>query len=215
MTAKKTVAAFAMLAGLMLPAAALADTAAWEFTTVGTSLNNGVGWSFGEVFVPTENLNVTFLGYYSVTGDATGLAEDHPVSLYDAAGNLLAATVINSSSTYTDSDHFVFNPITSLELLAGDTYVIDGASGFVDPYVYDDPGFAVLAPINLLGDNWSAGNGSYFTGTGVIGDVSDGYWGPNFGWNTNVATTPEPSSLMLLGSGLVGFAGMLRRKLKA
>jgi len=29
--------------------------------------------------------------------------------------------------------------------------------------------------------------------------------------NSNVSTTPEPSSIMLLGSGIVGLAGMLRR----
>jgi hypothetical protein len=94
--------------------------------------------------------------------------------------------------------------------------VIDGASGLVDPYAFNDSGFSVGAPITLLGDNWTLGNGDYFTGTTPISDVSDGYWGPNFGFSAAAAApTPEPSSLLLLGSGLVGFAGMLRRKLKA
>jgi len=35
----------------------------------------------------------------------------------------------------------------------------------------------------------------------------------NFILNASPNATPEPSSLLLLGSGLVGFAGMLRRKI--
>jgi hypothetical protein len=179
---------------------------------VGTSYNNGDGYSLGEVFVPTQNMNVDFLGYYTNGGGASGLTEDHSVSLYDASGNLLATTTVDSSAAYFTT-HFVYNSISTVELLAGQTYVIDGASGLTDPYAYDDTGFHVYAPINLLGDNWVVGNNSDFTGTTVIGDVTDGYWGPDFGYNTSV--TPEPSSLWLLGSGLASLAGMLRRKLRA
>ena len=32
---------------------------------------------------------------------------------------------------------------------------------------------------------------------------------------TNASTVPEPGTLMLLGTGFVGFAGMIRRKLRA
>ena len=207
---KKTLLVLALTVGLLLPAAAFADTAAWEFSTPGNSFNNTVGYSLGDVFVATSNMYVTFLGYYAPAG-AAGLIENHGVSLYNANGGLLASTVINSTAGYFTA-HFVYNPVTPVELFAGQTYVIDGASGFIDPYAFNDPGFTVYAPINLLGDNWIGGNGDYFTGTNVIGDVSDGFWGPNFGWTTS-APTPEPGTLMMLGTGVVGLAGMLRRKL--
>jgi hypothetical protein len=55
------------------------------------------------------------------------------------------------------------------------------------------------------GGTWTGG-GNFFTDSnpGFQGDAS-----------TTVSATPEPSSLMLLGSGFVGLAGALRRKLRA
>jgi hypothetical protein len=208
--------AFALLAGLMLPAAALADDPAWDFTSpAANSFNNGNGYSLGEVFTVNQNINVDFLGYYAVGGNPSTLTENHAVAIYDASGNLVTSSIVNSASGFTDDfQNFAFSSISTVELFAGQTYVIDGASGFVDPYAFDDNGFSVSAPISLLGDNWTFGSNDSFTGTTMIGDVSDGYWGPNFGYAA-AAPTPEPSSLLLLGSGLVGFAGMLRRKLKA
>jgi PEP-CTERM motif len=51
-------------------------------------------------------------------------------------------------------------------------------------------------------------NGLNFDGTSLVNDVSNGYWGANFG------VGPEPGSLILFGSGILGLAGVVRRKLK-
>ena len=53
--------------------------------------------------------------------------------------------------------------------------MIEGVSN-TDPYTWNDPGFTVFAPINVLGNNWVFSGGLTFNGTGLINDVSDGYW---------------------------------------
>jgi len=45
--------------------------------------------------------------------------------------------------------------------------------------------------------------------TNTTGDAMS-YFGPNFTYGSSV---PEPGTLVLLGSGLLGAAGLIRRKL--
>jgi len=80
-------------------------------------------------------------------------------------------------------------------------------------------------------DNWGGGPSDLWVisntlygneGSGVVqfdGTYSSISWTADGGeyWNgiTVGAATPEPNSLLLLGTGLAAFAGMLRRKLRA
>jgi hypothetical protein len=76
----------------------------------------------------------------------------------------------------------------------GGSLDFDGPSG---SYLTTEPNYYGPAPLDLYQAVDSAGN-SYF---GV--------------YQTTPVATPEPSSLLLLGSGLLGIVGAVRRKLRA
>ena len=59
----------------------------------------------------------------------------------------------------------------------------------------------------LLGQNWN--NEGCADNGGACGNAA---WIINYGQSSG--STPEPSSFILFGSGVVGLAGILRRKLK-
>ena len=60
-------------------------------------------------------------------------------------------------------------------------------------------------------DRWSQNNGMSKASTIILGKSVDI---PSEAFNVSGTTVPEPSSILLLGTGILGFAGVLRRKLK-
>ena len=97
--AKTKVLALTLILGMLLPTAAFADNAAWEWTTTGIESGHG-DWTFGEVFIPTRDITVDFLGSYIPT---SGMFDVHPVSIWNGtSGALVASSTITSASGVLD-----------------------------------------------------------------------------------------------------------------
>jgi len=59
-------------------------------------------------------------------------------------------------------------------------------------------------------------NGLYLTSgdtSAYVQDNAQGSYYTNYAWRLDSSATPEPGSLFLLGTGMVGLAGILRRKI--
>jgi hypothetical protein len=77
----------------------------------------------------------------------------------------------------------------------------DYSNSIAFTYNYSSAPTLYLAP----GDNWGVGVNGYAGSYAAVDPLVSG----------TITVTPEPGTLLLLGSGLVGFAGMLRRKIGA
>jgi len=187
---------------------ALADTNIYDngpgnFTTDGWTIN--FGFTVSNSFTLETGNNITGMNFYAwlFPGDVLQSVE---VSITSAefGGTSYFDQVVNFTQSGCQSNQYGYDVCLESSSFAGPsleagTYWLNLNNAEVntgDPVYWDENGGPSQASQNSLGTIPSES----FTIMGGTGSTTN-------------PTTPEPSSILLVGSGLLGVAGMLRRKL--
>ena len=192
---------------------ASAQTNAVSFSnTKGQSLAK-TDTTFGWSFTANSNIDVVDLGVFD--DSQNGLTDSHQVGLWDNSGNLLVSTTVPSGTGATLDDQFRMVAVSSTELLAGQKYFIGTLyTTFNDPLLLqgDASNFATAPQITY--DNATFALGTTLKDPTSIASPPPAFFGPNFEFEAATSPVPELGSFVLLGTGMLGLAGVLRRKWK-
>jgi len=215
---KKAVLAFLLVSftGAITTVPAFAESVLYDNTTVGSNTSGGFGMSSGggqisDSFTLTSSATVTgadfnvWLSTYPYTGIGDSLTSINwsiGTSALDSSLGSGTDVAPASFTTLTTGTHLYYDTaeewITIPEItLAAGTYwftLSDAVSSNSDPVYWDYSFGPSNANSNLYGE---VGSETFQ----ILGDNSS-------------SATPEPSSFLLLGSGLMGLAGVIRSKLK-
>jgi hypothetical protein len=195
------------LIALALPMAAFANSGGVDFTNSGGTLNgSSAGMSLsGSVLIATNGL----AGLGLVTGDLGGIT-------FSTAG--LASGNLQMGATFDAGGSFIVTGNGTGGIPNGQIF----SGTFTGPVSWTLVTLANGTHNYMLSGSLS---GTWYNGSTVYGatvqltiNTGKGFFNGTTeiaSGDTNIAAVPEPGSLTLLGTGLVGLAGLLRRKLKA
>ena len=187
-----------LLGTLLLASVAQADLlttfttsiAANDPTQLGRLVRTGIpsDWSSVKAFPGVNNPGTTF-NYHTYTVNS-GVTPYIFITMDSVAANTFASAYLG-----------VYDPLNKATGYIGDA----GSSG--NSFGTDPVSFEVFVPVHtnfqiLVNTSANAGIGQPFTIT-VQGFIDDQF-----------TPSPEPSSMLLLGSGILGVAGVIRRKMK-